>query len=137
MSNKQKRRLAIFYCQSIPESSEQNRQKLENVYGPAVRFYPIPCGGRLEILHLLKALEDFADAAFVITCPEGACRYFEGNKRAKKRIERARSIIESIGLDKERIDIIIGSKDKPKGLEGHLREIVKLASAIPPSPVHG
>jgi F420-non-reducing hydrogenase iron-sulfur subunit len=137
MSNEQKRKLAIFYCQNVPESDEQNRQKLEKVYGHSVRFYPIPCSGRLEILHLLKALEDFADVAFVITCPEGACRYFEGNRRAKKRVERARSIIESIGLEKERIGIIIGSKDNLKGLEEHSREIVKLASAIPPSPVHG
>lgn len=137
MDIEQKRKLAIFYCQNVPESSEQNRQKLEKVYGPSVRFYPIPCSGRLELLHLLKALEDFADAAFVITCPEGACRYFEGNKRAKKRVERVRSIIETIGLEKERIDIIIGSNDNPKSLEEHTKEIVKLASAIPPSPVHG
>ena len=72
----------------------------------------------------------------MITCPEGACRYFEGNKRAKKRVERARSIIESIGLEKERIDIIIGSKDDPKGLEEHIKEIVKIVSTISPSPVH-
>lgn len=137
MEGKQRRNLAVFYCQNVPESSENNRQALEKEYGGRVRFFPVPCSGRLEPLHLLKALEEFADAAYLITCPEGECRYFEGNRRAKKRVERARSLIESIGLEKERLDIIMGSKDEMKGLATHTEELLERASGLAPSPVHG
>ncbi len=135
MENRQK--LALFYCKNLPESSDENRRELEKIYGSCVRFYPLPCSGRLEVLHLLRALEEFADAAFVIACPEGACRYFEGNRRAGKRVERAGSIIESIGLEKERVGIITGSPDRPKGLKGHLMEIMEHISGMSPSKVHG
>ncbi|MFC1868106.1 hydrogenase iron-sulfur subunit [Thermodesulfobacteriota bacterium] len=136
MSNEQKRTLALFYCRNVPESGEYNRRTLEKRYGLSIRLFPIPCSGRLEILHLLRALEEFADAAYVITCPEGACRYFEGNRRAKKRVERARSIIESIGLEKERLGIIIGSEKERKTLAELSDEILETLSCMAISPVH-
>lgn len=136
MSNEQKRTLALFYCQNVPESGEDNRRALEKRYGLSVRLFPIPCSGRLEILHLLRALEEFADAAYVITCPEGACRYFEGNRRARKRVERARSIIESIGLEKERLGIIIGSLKEQKTLAELSGEIMETLAGLAVSPVH-
>ena len=88
---KPKQTLALFYCQNTPESGEKDRQALEEEYGGRLKLFPLPCGGRLEPLHLLRALEEFADAVYVITCPEGACRYFEGNLRARKRAESGSS----------------------------------------------
>ncbi|MBN1849704.1 MAG: hydrogenase iron-sulfur subunit [Deltaproteobacteria bacterium] len=130
MSNGQNPILAIFYCQNIPGGDEGSRQELESHYGESIRLFPIPCGGRLEPLHLLKALETFADAAFVIACPEGACRYFEGNRRAKKRVERTQAIIESIGLEKERLGILLGSREKPKTLSRWVKELSEQTSRL-------
>ena len=136
MKEGQNRTIAVFYCQNVPESGESHRQALEKEYGIKIRLFPIPCSGRLDPLHLLKALEEFADAAYVITCPEGACRYFEGNKRAKKRVERARSLIESIGLEGDRIDILIGSVVEQKTLAELSGVLMERARNLSPSPVH-
>ena len=136
MEDRERFVLALFYCRNVPESNDIIRQELEIRYKKSIRFFPMPCSGRIESLHFLRALEDFADAAFLLACPEGSCRYFEGNVRAKKRVETARSIIESIGLEKERIDIIIGSKKDKKGLTVLTKEILKRTDKIPPSPVH-
>jgi coenzyme F420-reducing hydrogenase delta subunit len=135
MSRKHNQTLALFYCQNVPESSEEYREALELEYGRSLRLFPIPCSGRLEPLHLLKALEEFADAAYVITCPEGACRYFEGNHRALKRVQMTRSIISEIGLEPERVGIIIGSKEDPKSLEELTGEIFREIARLTPSPV--
>ncbi|MFC1823434.1 hydrogenase iron-sulfur subunit [Thermodesulfobacteriota bacterium] len=135
MTNEQKPRLALFYCQQTPQSGENERQSLEEKYGKNLRLFPIPCSGRLEPLHLLKALEEFADAAYVHTCPEGACRYFEGNRRAGKRVGKARSIIKGIGLEEDRLGIIIADKDNRKTLAELAEEAMELASNLPPSPV--
>ena len=126
--------LALFYCQNVPESEEGHRQALEEEFGKSIRLFPIPCSGRLDPVHLLKALEEFADAAFIITCPEGACRYFEGNHRAKKRVERTKTILSDIGLEPERVGIIIGSKEAPKTLAELAKEIFKKISQMGPSP---
>ena len=136
MNDQEKRTLALFYCQNVPQSTEVERQNLEEKYGGSIRFFPIPCSGRLEPVHLLKALEEFADAAYVITCPEGACRYFEGNSRAKKRVERTREIIGSIGLEGERVGIVIGENGKPSTLARQAEGLIKKVSELAPSPVH-
>lgn len=136
MDNEQRRNLAVFYCRNVPESNEMARRDLEKEYGQSVKFFPVMCSGRMDMLHLLKALENFADAAYIVTCPEGACRYFEGNLRAKKRVEKAKGIIESIGLERERIDILIGSSKNPKTLKEQTEEIVKRTASLSKSPVH-
>lgn len=137
MTNDKKPVLALFYCQNTHASGEDERQALEQKYGGSLRLFPIPCSGRLEPLHLLKALEDFADAGYVITCPEGACRYFEGNLRAKKRVDRTKEMIRSIGLEEERIGIIMSSKASPKPLKDLADTIMDSLVNLPPSPVLG
>ena len=127
--------LALFYCQNVPGSSEKERQDLELKYGKSLRLFPIPCSGRLEPLHLLRALEDFADAAYVVTCPEGFCRYFEGNRRAVKRVERTKSIIRSIGLEEDQVGLVMGIKGDPKSLSVHVEELMVRIGRMAPSPI--
>lgn len=136
MSNDQQPTLALFYCQSIPGSSDKDRQAIEIKYSKGIRLFPIPCSGRLEPVHLLRALEEYADVAYVITCPEGECCYFEGNRRAKKRVERTKDIIAGIGIEPERVGIIVESKDNPKSLTELAGEILEDISRLGPSPVH-
>lgn len=135
MTNERKCTLAVFFCQNVPESSNQDRQSLEKKYGSSIRLFPIACSGRLEPLHLLKALEEFADAAYVVTCPAGACKYFEGNNRALKRVERAKSLIKDIGLEPERLGIVMGSKGDLKSLADHTEDLMKQVADLAPSPV--
>ena len=137
MISEVKRTLAVYYCQNVPGSGERERQDLEETYGNSVRLFPIPCSGRLEPIHLLRALEEFADAAYIITCPEGACNYFEGNERAKKRVERTRTTIANIGLEVERIGMIIGSKEDPILLADYVKAAMENTWNLPPSPVFG
>ena len=136
MNDKTRPCLALFYCQNVPESDEEQRQALEMGYGECLRLFPIPCSGRLEPVHLLRALEEFADAAYVLTCPEGACRYFEGNARARKRVERARAVVSEIGLEEARVGIIVGSKEEPRTLGALVEEVFDRISELGPSPVH-
>ena len=122
--------VALFYCQNTPGSGEHERRSLEKRFGGSLRLYPLPCGGRLEPRHLLLALEGFADAAFVITCPAGECRYFEGNLRAEKRVQWLREIIRSIGLEDERVGFVMNSQANPKPLallaEGIMADVARL-----------
>ena len=134
MTDSRKRTLALFYCRNVPGSSETERQAIEKATEGQVRLFPLPCSGRLEPTHLLRALEEVADAAYLITCPEGACRYFEGNRRARKRVERTREIVSAIGLEPDRVGIVIGSKDSPRSLTQLATEIFDKICQMGPSP---
>jgi len=62
---------------------------------------------------LLRAFEAGADAVIVMVCPEGACRYIEGNIRAKKRVGWIKKLLDEIGLDGERLSLFnIASGDE-------------------------
>jgi F420-non-reducing hydrogenase iron-sulfur subunit len=106
MDQKKAAKIAIFFCQRIDADQDINRRPLEKELGSRIRFFPVPCSGRIEPLHLMRSLEAGADKVYVVTCPEGACRYREGNLRAKKRLAYAQGLIEEIGLAKERLELI-------------------------------
>ena len=53
-------------------------------------------------VYLLRAFEAGADAVLVFACPEDACRYAEGGKRARKRIQYTQGILDQVGMDGEK-----------------------------------
>ena len=98
--------IAIFFCQQIDKNQDMNRRSIEKEFGSQIRFFPIPCSGRIEPLHLMRAMESGAERVYVITCPEGACRYREGNIRARKRLIYTQGLIEEIGIKREALELI-------------------------------
>jgi coenzyme F420-reducing hydrogenase delta subunit len=99
-------RIAIFFCQRVDSEQDTNRRKIEKELGSRIRFFPLPCSGRIDPLQLLRAIEAGADMVYLVTCGEGACRYREGNTRAWKRLAYARGLIEEIGVEGERLEVI-------------------------------
>ena len=129
--------ITIFFCQQIDPNQDVNRRALERELGKQMRFFPLPCSGRIDPLHLMRALESGADKVYVVTCPEGACRYREGNVRAKKRIAYTQGLIEEIGLERERLELIVTSAGNPVTIDELARELLAREASIGPSPVKG
>ncbi|MGC2063764.1 MAG: hydrogenase iron-sulfur subunit [Thermodesulfovibrionales bacterium] len=116
--------VTVFFCRQLDPNQDVNRRDLEKEMGKRIRFFPLPCSGRIDALHLMRALEAGADKVYVITCPEGACHYREGNVRAKKRIAYAQSLIEEIGLDRERLELIVTSPGKRATIDELTRNLL-------------
>jgi len=92
--------------------------------GERIRFFPLPCSGRIDSLHLMRALEAGADKVYLVTCPEGACHYREGNLRAKKRIAYAQSLIQEISLDRDRLELVVTAPGKRLTIDELARELL-------------
>ncbi len=129
--------IAIFFCQQLDPNQDVNRRAIERELGGQIRFFPMPCSGRVDLLHLMRALESGADKAYVITCPEGACQYREGNLRAKKRVAYARSLIEEIGLERERLELIVTSAGNRATIDELARDLLAREVSIGTSPKKG
>ncbi len=127
--------IAIFFCQQLDVNQDKNRRSLEKELGPRIRFFPLPCSGRIDPLHLLRALESGADMVYLIACPEGACRYREGNLRAKKRVRYAQQLIEEIGLEGVRIEMINRTAEMPDDIDAIARELLARDAKVSISPV--
>ncbi len=57
-------------------------------------------------IYLLRAFEAGADAVMVFVCPETQCRHIEGSIRARKRVNRAKKILDEIGLNGKRLNLV-------------------------------
>jgi coenzyme F420-reducing hydrogenase delta subunit len=129
--------ITVFFCRQLDPDQDVNRRSLERELGERIRFFPLPCSGRIDPLHLMRALESGADKVYLITCPEGACHYREGNIRAKKRIAYTQSLIEEIGLERERLELIVTSAGKPVTIDELARGLLAQEASIGASPVKG
>jgi len=87
-------------------------------YPSTIRIIRVPCTGKVDLLHIMRAFEKGADGVYVVGCLEGDCRYNSGNLRAKKRVQKAKEILEKIGIGGERVEMFnLSSSEGPKFAE--------------------
>jgi F420-non-reducing hydrogenase iron-sulfur subunit len=105
-------------------------------YPPDIKVLLMPCTGRVDIIHLLKAFEAGADAVFVAGCLEGECHYLMGNIRARKRVNKVKKDLTSMGLEVERLEMFnLSSSEGPK-FAALAKEMVERALKLGPSPLN-
>ncbi len=78
-------------------------------YPATIRIVRVPCTGRVDILHLLRAFEYGADGVFVSGCLSGDCHYLNGNDKAVKRVAYVRKALASAGLEPDRVEMHFNS----------------------------
>ena len=104
-------------------------------YPTNVKIIKLPCSGRVEIIHLMKAFEEGADGVFVAGCLEGDCHYQTGNLRAKKRVAYVREILDKIGVGGERIVMYNLSAGQGPRFAEIAREMTEKVRQLGPSPI--
>ena len=104
-------------------------------YPSNVKIINVPCTGRVDILHLLKAIEDGADGVYVAGCLEGDCHYLTGNLKAKKRVAYVKKILEGIGMEPERVEMYNLSAAQGARFAEIAREFTEIIQKLGPSPV--
>lgn len=104
-------------------------------YPSSVKIVSVPCTGKVDLIHILKAFEKGADGVYVLGCLEGECRYENGNIRARKRVEKAKDIIERIGIGGERVAMYnLSSSEAPRFVE-YAKEMTDRIRELGPNPI--
>lgn len=70
---------------------------------PGVKAIKIPCGGQLENIHILRSFDEGADGVLVMVCLSENCKHFWGNDRAEQKVTYIKGLLESIGINSERL----------------------------------
>jgi F420-non-reducing hydrogenase iron-sulfur subunit len=104
-------------------------------YPPNVKIVKLPCSGRVDAIHLMKAMEEGADGVFVAGCLEGDCHYQVGNLRARKRVEYVRDLLDRIGMGGERIEMYNLSAGQGPRFAEIAREMTERIRRLGPNPV--
>lgn len=104
-------------------------------YPPSVKVIRVPCAGRVDIIHLLRAIEDGVDGVYVIACLEGDCHFLTGNVKAQKKVHYVKKVLEELGIEPERVELFnLSSGQGPKFAE-IAKEMHEKIKALGPSPV--
>jgi len=111
MAENYKPKITLFHCiNTFGDASEVFLTGRDNC---EIKTVKMPCSSMVKDVFLLRAFEAGSDAVVVLVCPEGQCRFLEGNIRAKKRVAWVRNLLDEIGLDGQRLSLSnISSEDK-------------------------
>lgn len=102
--------ITLFVCANcarpaqVSSSSGRPRAVVPDFNWPGpVKQVIVPCTGRLQPEHVLKAFESGSSIVSVVACREDNCHYIEGSRRCARRLEYIRSLLSEIGLGDGRL----------------------------------
>jgi F420-non-reducing hydrogenase iron-sulfur subunit len=104
-------------------------------YPANIRIIKVPCTGKVNELHILKSLESGADGVYLVGCEEGNCHFMAGNLRARKRLERVQRILDSIGIESDRIAMYNLSAGEGMKFVEYAMEMTERIRGLGPSPI--
>jgi len=99
------------------------------------RIIRVPCTGKVDVIHILRAFEKGADGVYVVGCMEGDCHYNEGNFRARKRVEQAQKILDQVGVGGERVKMFNLSSGEGPLFAQYSIEMDNKIKELGPSPI--
>ena len=104
-------------------------------YPNAIRIIRVPCTGKVDVIHILRSFEKGADGVYVVGCIEGECHYRSGNFSARKHVEQAQKILDTIGLGAERAQMYNLSSAEGTRFAEIAREMTAKICALGPNPI--
>jgi F420-non-reducing hydrogenase iron-sulfur subunit len=127
--------VVVYLCTNcIPEGMRLPRQWHQDGVHVVVR--EVPCSGKMDGQYLFHALECGARGICVVACPKGECHLTQGNYRAEIRMRTVQRLLQEIGLEPERAELVHSSADDPFGrFEQLVRDAVGRICALGESPV--
>ena len=98
-----------FCCEKHGLESVNLAVRSGTKYDASIRLVTVPCTGRVDGMHILNALEDGADAVFVLGCLEKNCYYDTGSIEGRKRVEHVKTMLSEVGIESERVEMFNAS----------------------------
>jgi len=99
--------IQVFSCHyTSQQSCAESGTELQKLNFPEnVRLNRVSCTGKLQVVTLLKAFEEGADAVYVVGCPVDTCHNLKGSQRAAKRVEAVKNAMTELGIEAERVEM--------------------------------
>jgi F420-non-reducing hydrogenase iron-sulfur subunit len=104
-------------------------------YPSEIKIIQVPCTGRVDILHMLRAFEDGADGVYVAGCLEGECHFISGNIKTRKKVEYVKKTLEELGIEPERIEMFNLSSAQGSRFAEIANEMTTKIRELGPSPI--
>jgi coenzyme F420-reducing hydrogenase delta subunit len=101
-------------------------------YQPNVKLIKLPCTGRIDPVFIIKAFEKGADGVLVSGCHPGDCHYNAGNYHARRRWIMFRKMLETMGIDSNRLHFSWVSASEGKKFTEVVNDLINKVRAAGP-----
>lgn len=102
---------------------------------PDFKLIKLMCSGRINTALILKAFEKGADGVIAFGCPEGKCHYNFGSSNAAREYKIAKSLIDLLGIEPERLRLELDFFSENGKLDKVINEFVQGVKKVVPSPL--
>jgi len=124
-----------FMCIYCADMSADTAGALRVQYPANVKLVKLPCTGKTDIRYILKAFEEGADGVYIVACPIGNCHHVRGNERALRRVNKAKEILDEIGIGSQRLDIFFVSGGQGETFAQAARTMTERIKELGPNPL--
>lgn len=127
--------IVAFCCPNCTDAAAAYPGEGSNQPPVRLDIVDMPCTGRVDNLHVMKAFERGADGVIVTGCEPGRCNYATGNLNAEKRLRWIGDWLRAIGLDSARARMVHLPDDGAAPFGETVSAFAEMLRGLGPSPV--
>lgn len=127
--------IVAFCCHYCAYTAADMAGSMRLSYPSNVKIIRVPCTGKVDIKHMMQAFQMGADGVYVAGCLEGDCHFKNGNKKAARRVQRVKILLDEIGIEPERVEMIMMSAGMGEYFARKASDITEKIRKLGPSPV--
>jgi len=128
--------IVAFCCHYCAYTAADMAGSQRRCYPPNVKIVRVPCSGKVDTIHILKAFEKGADGVYVAGCLDGDCHFKNGNIRAARRVASVKGLLEEIGIGGERLEMVKISAGMGDRFADVAEQMTEKIRELGPSPIH-
>jgi coenzyme F420-reducing hydrogenase delta subunit/Pyruvate/2-oxoacid:ferredoxin oxidoreductase delta subunit len=125
--------IVAYACENSGALAAELASKLDPQLQANLQIVNVPCSGKIDALYLLKALEGGAEGVLLLVCHEDNCKYVWGNKRAEKRKEQVRGLLQTAGIEPERVDLVHVAANQGNQFNAAVRDMADRINQLGPN----
>ncbi|MBN2335089.1 hydrogenase iron-sulfur subunit [Candidatus Bathyarchaeota archaeon] len=126
--------IVAFACEGAAGYASELANQMGMKMPDNVRFLKVPCSGRLDALHFMKAFDLGADGVVVFACPEDQCHYVDGSRKAEDRVTYMKKTLDVLGVGGDRLGIYNVNSCEPDRLVALATAFAEKIGAKPAAP---
>jgi coenzyme F420-reducing hydrogenase delta subunit len=127
--------IVAYCCHYCAYAAADLAGVLRLAYPGSPHIVELPCTGRIDPLEVLHAFEAGADAVMVAGCLEGDCHFRAGNLNARRRVQHIRWLLERIGIEPDRIEMVNMSSAMGRQFAEAATRMTERVRSLGPSPL--
>jgi len=104
-------------------------------YPTSIKIVRVPCTGKVDVIHMLRAFEKGADGVCIVGCMEGDCHFKSGNFRARKRVEQVQKLLNTVGVGGDRVQMYNLSSGEGPLFAKYANEMHEKIMELGPNPI--